>query len=390
MRTLRDDNNDRPGENLGGSLPDLPPAHLPVVVTPADGAWVTDASGRRYLDCLASNSAVSFGHSNPVLLAAARKQLESVALTGTAFPDTQFDLFADDLAALAGKELVLPMTTAAEAVSAAMAAARSWGRRVKGFDVDRANVIVAGLDSGGAGIRRVAYGDANAIAAAVDENTVAVLLEPIRAEAGIVVPPTHYLPAVRELTKRSNLLLIADETRSGLGRTGRTFACELVDVVPDLYLLGNALGGGIVPASAVVGDGDVLGGLAAGSRGRNVASNPLAAAIGRAVVELLRTGDLQERAELLGIRLLAELQRLIGRGVVAVRGVGVWFGVDIDPTLASGDEVCERLARRGLLVAAVGISTIRLALPIVVDPADVDWAVAQLEAVLEELASRTP
>ncbi|WP_308466953.1 aminotransferase class III-fold pyridoxal phosphate-dependent enzyme [Rathayibacter soli] len=386
MRTLREDNNDRPGENLGGTPLDLLPTHLPIGATPADGAWATDASGRRYLDCLALNSAVSFGHSNSALLAAAHERLDSIALTGTAFPDAQFDLFADDLATLAGKELALPMATAVEAVAAAVAAVRSWGRRVKGIDVDRANVIVAGLEVGGAGIRRVTYGDADAIAAAVDENTVAVLVEPIRAEAGIVVPPAAYLPAVRELATRFDVLLIADETHSGLGRTGKTFACELVDVVPDLYLLGNALGGGIVPAAAVVGDGDVLGAIArVGGRGRGFGGNPLAAAIGRAVVGLLETGELQERAQLLGTRMLAELDRLVGRGVLAVRGVGVWVGVDIDPLLASADQVCERLARRGLLATAVGESTIRLSPPIVVDPADIDWAVAQLESVLEEL-----
>jgi ornithine--oxo-acid transaminase len=303
--------------------------------------------------------------------------------------------------------MVLPMNTGAEAVESGIKVARAWGYRVKGVDADQANIIVASGNFHGRtttivsfsddpdargdfgpftpGFRTVPFGDAAALEGAIDENTVAVLIEPIQGEAGVIVPPADYLPAVREITTRRNVLFIADEIQSGLGRTGATFACDLVDVVPDLYLLGKALGGGIVPVSAVVGNRDILGVLQPGEHGSTFGGNPLAAAVGRAVVEILATGKMQERAALLGARLHLGLRRLIGHGVVAVRGAGLWAGIDIDPALGTGREVCERLMARGLLAKDTHGSTIRLAPPIVIDPADVDWAVTQLEAVLEDL-----
>jgi ornithine--oxo-acid transaminase len=280
---------------------------------------------------------------------------------------------------------------------------------VKGVAADQANIIVAAGNFHGRtttiisfsddetarsgfgpftpGFRTVPYGDAAALEAAIDENTVAVLLEPIQGEAGIVVPPADYLPSVREITTRHNVLFIADEIQSGLGRTGATFACDLVGVVPDLYLLGKALGGGIVPVSAVVGNRDVLGVLQPGQHGSTFGGNPLAAAVGLAVVTLLATGEQQERARELGDRLHAGLSALIGHGVLAVRGAGLWAGIDIDPALASGRAVCEALLERGVLAKDTHGSTIRLAPPIVVSADDLDWAVAQLAAVLEELAA---
>jgi ornithine--oxo-acid transaminase len=380
---------------------------LPVVISFGDGAWVTDVSGRRYLDCLAAYSAVNFGHSNPVLLDAAREQLDRITLTSRAFHNDQLGPFVTALAGLAGKDMVLPMNTGAEAVESGIKVARAWGYRVKGVDADQANIIVASGNFHGRtttivsfsddpdargdfgpftpGFRTVPFGDAAALEGAIDENTVAVLIEPIQGEAGVIVPPADYLPAVREITTRRNVLFIADEIQSGLGRTGATFACDLVDVVPDLYLLGKALGGGIVPVSAVVGNRDILGVLQPGEHGSTFGGNPLAAAVGRAVVEILATGKMQERAALLGARLHLGLRRLIGHGVVAVRGAGLWAGIDIDPALGTGREVCERLMARGLLAKDTHGSTIRLAPPIVIDPADVDWAVTQLEAVLEDL-----
>jgi ornithine--oxo-acid transaminase len=382
---------------------------LPVVVTSGEGAWVTDVDGRRYLDCLAAYSAVNFGHSNPVLVAAAREQLGRITLTSRAFFNDRLAPFAERLAALAGKDMVLPMNTGAEAVETAIKVARAWGYRVKGVEAGKANIIVAegnfhgrtttivGFSSDESaradfgpfapGFRSVPYGDTAALADAIDENTVAVLLEPIQGEAGVIVPPADYLPAVRELCTSNNVLLIADEIQSGLGRTGSTFACDLVGVVPDLYLLGKALGGGILPVSAVVGNADVLGVLRPGEHGSTFGGNPLAAAIGLAVVRLLETGEMQQRARLLGARLHDELSHLLGHGIVAVRGVGLWAGIDVDPTLATGREVCERLAERGLLAKDTHGSTIRLSPPIVIDPADVDWAVAQLAGVLEDLRS---
>jgi len=236
---------------------------LPVVVASGDGAWVTDVDGKRYLDCLAAYSAVNFGHSNPVLLDAARAQLGRITLTSRAFHNDQLGPFVAALAKLAGKDMVLPMNTGAEAVESAIKVARAWGYRVKGVAAGLANIVVAGENFHGRtttiisfsddesarkdfgpftpGFRTVPYGDAAALEAAIDENTVAVLLEPIQGEAGIVVPPADYLPAVREITTRHNVLFIADEIQSGLGRTGATFACDLVSVVPDLYLLGKAL-----------------------------------------------------------------------------------------------------------------------------------------------------
>jgi ornithine--oxo-acid transaminase len=233
----------------------------------------------------------------------------------------------------------------------------------------------------------VPYGDAAALEAAIDENTVAVLLEPIQGEAGIVVPPASYLPTVREITTRLKVLFIADEIQSGLGRTGSTFACDLVGVVPDLYLLGKALGGGIVPVSAVVGNSDVLGVLHPGEHGSTFGGNPLAAAVGLAVVRMLETGEFQELARERGARLHSGLSRLIGHGVIAVRGAGLWAGIDIDPSLAPGRVVCEALLARGVLAKDTHGSTIRLAPPLVVSDEDIDWAVAQLAAVLDELAA---
>ncbi len=384
---------------------------LPVVVAEGVGAWVTDIDGRRYLDCLAAYSAVNFGHSNPLLLDAARAQLERITLTSRAFHNDQLGPFVAELAALAGKDLVLPMNTGAEAVESAIKVARAWGYRVKGVADGRANIIVMAGNFHGRtttivsfsddpdardgfgpytpGFRTVPYGDADAVAAAIDADTVAVLVEPIQGEAGIIVPPAEFLPALRALCDERRVLLIADEIQSGLGRTGSTFACDLVGVVPDLYLLGKALGGGIVPVSAVVGDREVLGVLRPGEHGSTFGGNPLAAAVGRAVVALLATGEPQERAELLGRRLRADLERLVGHGVLSVRGAGLWAGIDIDPALATGREVCELLMERGVLAKDTHGSTIRLAPPIVVEPADLDWAVEQLEAVLGDLAARS-
>jgi len=383
---------------------------LEVVVTTAAGAWVTDVTGRKYLDCLAAYSAVNFGHGHPALITAAKAQLDRVTLTSRAFHNDQLGPFVEALATLAGKDMVLPMNTGAEAVESAVKLARAWGYRVKGVAPDRATIIVmdgnfhgrtttiisfsndeqARADFGPftPGFVSVPYGDAAALEAAIDETTVAVLIEPIQGEAGILIPPADYLPAVRDITTRHNVLFIADEIQSGLGRTGATFQCDNVRVVPDLYLLGKALGGGIVPVSAVVGNRDILGVLRPGEHGSTFGGNPLAAAVGRAVVELLATGEMQDRAKTLGARLEAGLRALTGRGVVAVRAAGLWAGVDIDPDLATGREVCERLMARGVLVKDTHGSTIRFAPPIVATAKDLDFAVEQLGIVLSELSMR--
>ncbi|QNE43871.1 ornithine--oxo-acid transaminase [Frigoribacterium sp. NBH87] len=380
---------------------------LPVVVATAEGAWVTDVDGRRYLDCLAAYSAVNFGHGHPTLVAAARDQLDRVTLTSRAFHNDQLGPFAAELAALLGKQMVLPMNTGAEAVESGVKVARAWGYRVKGVRPGAAKIIVASGNFHGRtttiisfsddeearadfgpytpGFLTVPYGDSAALEAAIDDDTVAVLLEPIQGEAGVVVPPADYLPEVRRITRERRVLFIADEIQSGLGRTGATVSCELVDVVPDLYLLGKALGGGVVPVSAVVGDRDVLGVLRPGEHGSTFGGNPLAAAVGLAVVRMLATGEWQERAARLGARLREGLDALVGQGVVTVRGAGLWMGVDIDPAVGTGREVCEELMRRGVLAKDTHGSTIRLAPPLVITEAEVDELVSTLAAVLRDL-----
>ncbi|MET8912189.1 ornithine--oxo-acid transaminase [Micromonospora sp. NPDC004551] len=377
---------------------------LPVVISSAEGAWLTDVDGRRYLDCLAGYSALNFGHRHPKLIEAAHAQLDRLTLTSRAFIHDQFADFCRELAALCGKDLVLPMNTGAEAVETGIKVARKWGYQVKGVTPGQANIVVAEGNFHGRtttivsfstdedaradfgpytpGFTVVPYGDLAALTAAIDENTVAVLLEPIQGEQGVVVPPEGYLPGVREVCTERNVLFIADEIQSGLGRTGATFACEQEGVVPDMYLLGKALGGGIVPVSAVAANADVLGVLKPGQHGSTFGGNPLACAVATEVVRLLAAGEFQRRSAELGERLHAGLRGLIGKGLVAVRGRGLWAGLDIDPALMTGREACERLMERGVLAKDTHGSTIRLAPPLVITEEEIDHAVAQLAAVL--------
>ncbi|WP_019869286.1 ornithine--oxo-acid transaminase [Salinispora oceanensis] len=379
---------------------------LPVVISSAEGAWVTDVDGRRYLDCLAGYSALNFGHRHPKLVEAAHAQLDRLTLTSRAFIHDQFADFCRELSQLCNKELVLPMNTGAEAVETGIKVARKWGYQVKGVAAEQANIVVAEGNFHGRtttivsfstdedaradfgpytpGFRLVAYGDLTALTAAIDENTVAVLLEPIQGEQGVIVPPAGYLPAVRRVCTDRNVLLLADEIQSGLGRTGTTFACEHEAVVPDMYLLGKALGGGIVPVSAVAADADVLGVLQPGQHGSTFGGNPLAAAVATEVVRLLATGEFQRRSAELGARLHTGLQALVGKGLLAVRGRGLWAGLDIDPALMSGREASERLMSRGVLAKDTHGSTLRLAPPLVITEEETDYAVAQLAAILTE------
>lgn len=378
---------------------------LPVVVATAEGAWVTDVAGRRYLDLLAGYSALNFGHGNRRLLDAARAQLERVTLTSRAFHHDRFGDFCTQLAELCGMELVLPMNTGAEAVETAVKTARKWGYRVKGVPDGRAKIIVAegnfhgrtttlvsfSTDPGARagfgpytpGFEVVPYGDAAALEAALDADTVAVLLEPIQGEAGVRVPPPGYLARVRELTRSRNVLFIADEIQSGLGRTGRTFACEHEGVVPDVYVLGKALGGGVVPVSAVVSSREVLGVFAPGEHGSTFGGNPLACAVALEVMAMLRTGELQQRAAELGEHLHSELAQLAAGGAVtAVRGRGLWAGLDVDPSRGTGRELSERLLARGVLVKDTHGSTLRIAPPLVIRTEDLDWGLDRLRDVL--------
>jgi ornithine--oxo-acid transaminase len=380
---------------------------LPVVAASAEGAWITDVEGRRYLDCLAAYSAVNFGHRNPEIVAAAHAQLDAVTLLSRAFHSDRLGPFAEALAELCGKDMVLPMNSGAEAVESGIKVARKWGTDVKG--VPAGNIVVArnnfhgrtttiisfsddeaarrGFGPYTPGFRAVPFGDADAIAAAIDDDTVAVLIEPIQGEAGIIMPPDDYLPRLRALCSERNVLMIADEIQAGLARTGRTFACEHWDVVPDIYLLGKALGGGVVPLSAVVANRDVLGVLHPGEHGSTFGGNPLAAAIGSTVVAMLRRGEFQARSTELGERLHAGLRALIGRGVVAVRGMGLWAGADIDPALATGKQISMKLAERGVLVKDTQGSTLRFAPPLVITAEEIDWAIGQFADVLAEAGS---
>jgi ornithine--oxo-acid transaminase len=361
------------------------------------------------MDCLAGYSALNFGHRHPALVAAAVEQLGRVTLTSRAFGNDQLEPFCTELAALCGMEMVLPMNTGAEAVETAIKATRRWGYEVKGVPADRATIIVAADNFHGRtttivgfssdpvarknfgpftpGFVEVPFGDAEALEAAIDPTTVAVLLEPIQGEAGVRVPPPGYLARVRRACTANQVLLVADEIQSGLGRTGTTFACEHVDVVPDLYLLGKALGGGILPVSAVVSSTKILGLLTPGSHGSTFGGNPLACAIGRAVVALLATGEFQQRAQVLGTRMHERLNALVGDGVTEVRGIGLWAGVDIDPAVGSARQVCERMLTLGVLAKDTHESTIRLAPPIVAEPEEIDWAVDQLAAAVRDVAA---
>ena len=378
---------------------------LPVVIARGEGSWVTDVEGKRYLDLLSAYSALNFGHRHPAIVAAATEQLGRLTLTSRAYHNDQLGAFAAALAQLCGKDLVLPMNTGAEAVETGIKVARAWAYRVKGVPADAATIVVADGNFHGRtttivgfsddpearevfgpyapGFVHVPFGDAEALDAAIDDTTAAVLIEPVQGEAGVIVPPDGYLRAVREICTRRNVLFIADEIQSGLGRVGETFACDREGVVPDVYLLGKALGGGILPVSAVVADAEILGVIRPGEHGSTFGGNPLAAAVGLRVVEMLETGEFQRRAAALGEHLEAKLADLVGHGVTGIRVVGLWAGIDIDPAVATGREIAERLLARGVLAKDTHGQTIRIAPPLVIRSTELDWAVEQLRTVLE-------
>ncbi|MGO2684332.1 MAG: ornithine--oxo-acid transaminase [Microbacterium sp.] len=377
---------------------------LPVTVASAEGVWVTDTEGKRYLDLLAAYSAVNFGHRHPSLVEAATEQLGRVTLTSRAFMNDRLEPFAAAVARLCGKDLVLPMNTGAEAVETGIKVARAWGYRVKGIAEGTARIVVAAGNFHGRtttivsfsdddtarsgfgpftpGFDAVPYGDADAVAAAITDETAAVLIEPIQGEAGVIIPPEGYLTRIREICDEKNVLFIADEIQAGLGRVGETFACDRENVVPDLYLLGKALGGGILPVSAVVGNRDVLGVIRPGEHGSTFGGNPLATAVGLRVVEMLETGEFQERARQLGAHLQQGLEKLVGNGVTGIRVAGLWAGVDIDPARGTGREISEKLMERGVLVKDTHGQTIRIAPPLVIRATEIDWALEQLRLVL--------
>jgi ornithine--oxo-acid transaminase len=379
---------------------------LPVVIHEGEGAWVTDIEGRRYLDMLSAYSAINFGHSNPVLIAAAKEQLDRITLTSRAFHNDQLGEFCAALARLARHDAVLPMNSGAEAVETALKVSRKWGYERKGVPVDQAEIIVCAGNFHGRtttiisfsddpeardhygpytpGFVTVPYGDIDALAAAITENTVAFLVEPIQGEAGVVLPPSGFLQAARALCAERQVLFIADEIQAGLGRAGATFACDLVDVQPDIRILGKALGGGIIPVSAVTADWDVLSVIQPGQHGSTFGGNPLAAAVGIAVVALLETGEVQERSRRLGEHVLATLRGANLPGVKEIRGSGLWWAIELDGTGRTGREVSLELLARGILAKDTHTWTIRFAPPLVVGEADLDAALATIAEVLSE------
>lgn len=378
---------------------------LPVVISEAEGAWVTDVDGKRYLDFLSGYSALNFGHRHPALVQAAHEQIDRLTLTSRAFHNDQFGAFCEELAKLTGTEMVLTMNTGAEAVESAIKVARKWAYEVKGVAFDSAEIIVATNNFHGRtttivsfsddpvahdnygpftpGFVTVPYGDAQAVRDAIGPNTAAVLMEPIQGEAGVVVPSPGFWADVREACTENDVLLIADEVQSGLARTGEIFALDHEGVRADLYTLGKALGGGIVPVSAVVGRADVLGVLKPGQHGSTFGGYPVACAVGRGVVELLRTGEFQERSRELGAHLHDRLGELSGQGVAEVRGRGLWAGVDIDPLAKTGREVSMALRDEGVLCKETHERTLRMAPPLVITRDEIDHAVDALARALK-------
>ena len=381
---------------------------LPVVLASGQGVWVTDVEGKRYFDALAGYSALNFGHAHPRLVERATRQLQTLTLTSRAFHSDQLGPFAAALGDLCGKEMVLPMNAGAEAVETSLKVARRWGYQVKGIPPEQARIItMAGNFHGRTttivgfstdqvareafgpftpGFETVPYGDIDAVEAAIDEHTVAVLLEPIQGEGGVIIPPHGYLRALRRLCTRAGVLLIADEIQSGLARTGETFACDHEQVVPDIYVLGKALGGGIMPVSAVVASRDILGVITPGSHGSTFGGNPLAAAIGHEVVGMLATGEFQQRSREIGAVMAKGFENLPGN-VADVRIRGAWAGIELPADGPGGYEVCRRLADHGVLAKDAHEHTIRLAPPLVATDDEIGFMIDALTAALHDVAT---
>ena len=378
---------------------------LPVVLAKGDGVWVEDVEGNRYMDMLSAYSAVNQGHNNPRILAAARRQLERLTLTSRAFHNDQLGPFCEQLAGLTGMDKVLPMNTGAEAVETAIKAARRWAYDVKGVPADSAEIVVCANNFHGRtttiisfttdaanqrgfgpltpGFRIVPFGDAEAFEQAINANTAALLVEPIQGEAGVMIPPADYFPTVRDLCSKHNILLIADEIQTGLGRTGRLFACEHDSIQPDVYLLGKALGGGVLPISAVAANSEVMDVFDPGSHGSTFGGNPLACAVAREALNVIVDEELPARAEAHGKVFRSRLRKLVGNGVVgSVRGRGLLNAVDILPAAGAARQYCERLQAKGILAKETHQTIIRFAPPLVLQRKDLDWALERIEMVL--------
>ncbi len=378
---------------------------LDVVIERASGAWVYDVEGRKYLDLLAAYSAVNQGHCHPAIYHALCEQAAKVTITSRAFRNDQLPLLCQELNTLTGYEMVLPMNSGAEAVETALKAARKWGETVKGILPGKAEIVVAANNFHGrtisivgfssdqqyrtgfgpfpTGFRQVAFGDADALRAAITPNTCAFLVEPIQGEAGIIVPPAGYLKAVAEICRENNVLLIADEIQSGLGRTGRLFAHQHEGIVPDVVIIGKALSGGFYPVSAVLASREILGVFRPGDHGSTFGGNPLACAVARAALKVIVDEDLAARSAELGAHALARLEQLESPHVAAVRGKGLWIAIDLT---IPARPLCEALKERGVLCKETHETVIRLAPPLVISKEDLDWGIDQIEAVVHAYA----
>jgi len=377
---------------------------LDVVITRGEGAWVWDVEGRRYLDFLAAYSAVNQGHCHPRIIATLKAQADRITLTSRAFRNDQLGPFCAELTKLTGFARVLPMNTGAEAVETALKAARKWGYTVKGVAPDKAEILVfegnfhgrtttivsfstedqyrAGFGPFTPGFRVLPYGDAEATARAITPNTVAILVEPIQGEGGIIVPPAGYLRRLRELATANRVLLMTDEIQSGLGRTGKLFAYEHEGIRPDVVIIGKALGGGCVPISGILADDEVMAVFKPGDHGSTFGGNPLACAVARVALKVLLDEGMVENSARLGEYFIQGLRNLNSKNIKEIRGKGLWIGVELFPEAGGARRFCEALQREGMLCKETHVDTIRFAPPLVITQAEIDWALERIAKVL--------
>jgi ornithine--oxo-acid transaminase len=382
-------------------------APLPVVLTRGQGAHLWDTAGRRYTDMMSAYSAASHGHAHPRILAALTAQAGRLAVPSRAYYNDRLGPFLEELCKLTGLDAALPMNTGAEAVETAVKAARRWAYRVKGIARDAAEIVVANGNFHGRttgiisfstepdyregfgpftpGFRAVPFGDLAAVERAITPHTAAVLIEPIQGEAGVIVPPAGFLAGLRRTCDAHRVLLILDEVQSGLGRTGAWFAFEHEGIRPDGVILGKALGGGVLPVSAFVARREVMDVFTPGSHGSTFGGNPLAAAVGLEALHVIRDEGLVEQSRTLGAHMLERLRAIASPALKEVRGRGLWAGAEIDPAIASARETCERLLEKGVLSKETHHTVVRLAPPLVIARADLDWALDRFEEVLHEL-----
>ncbi|HSL22241.1 MAG TPA: ornithine--oxo-acid transaminase [Vicinamibacterales bacterium] len=374
---------------------------LDVIIERAEGVWVWDVDGKKYLDCLAAYSAVNQGHCHPKILRAFVEQAKRVTLTSRAFRNDQLPLLYKELHDLTGMDMALPMNSGAEAVETALKAARKWGHTVKGIPDGQAEIIAcennfhgrtiaiisfstdaqyrSGFGPLTPGFRVIPYGDAEALRQAITPNTCAFLVEPVQGEAGIVIPPQGFLKQAEQICRDNNVLFIADEIQSGLGRTGRLFAHQHEDVKPDVIIIGKALSGGFYPVSAVLARRDVLGVFQPGDHGSTFGGNPLACAVARAALRVLIEERLVDRSAQVGAYFLDRVRAIRSEAIREVRGRGLWIGIELH---GAARPYCERLKDEGMLCKETHDRVIRLAPPLVITPDEVDWAVSKLRKVL--------